>query len=123
MKKVWDRLGIVFSSACVAHCILVAFVPVLFPAISAYTHSSWIHVIVGIIILFTSPLAFVPGLKKHGLSWIFKSAIIGLILIFSGIILEGKMSDQMSHSISIIGSLVLVFSHIKNLQHSRGCNH
>jgi hypothetical protein len=123
MKKVWDRLGIAFSSACVAHCILVAFVPVLFPAISAYTHSSWIHVMVGIVILFTSPLAFVPGFKKHGLSWIFKSAIMGLVLIFSGIVLEGKMSDQMSHSISIVGSLILVFSHIKNLQHSRGCNH
>jgi hypothetical protein len=123
MKKVWDRLGIAFSTACVAHCILVAFVPVIFPAISAYTHSTWIHVIVGIIILFTSPLAFVPGLKKHGLSWIFKSAIAGLILIFLGIILEGKMSDQMSHGISIAGSLILVFSHIKNLQHSRGCHH
>lgn len=123
MKKVWDRLGIAFSSACVAHCVLVAFVPVVFPAISNFTHSSWIHVIVGIIILLTSPLAFIPGFKKHGLSWIFKIAILGLIFIFSGIILEGKVSDQLSHGISIVGSMVLVFSHIKNLQHSRGCHH
>lgn len=123
MKKVWDRLGIVFSSACVAHCILVAFFPLIFPAFSVYTHSSWIHIVVGLIILFTSPLAFIPGYKKHGLTWIISTAIAGLVLILSGVLLEGHTSDQMSHGISILGSMILVFSHAKNLQHSHRHQH
>jgi len=118
MKKIWDRLGIVFSSACVLHCILVAFMPIMFPAISAYTHASWIHIVVAVIILLTSPLAFIPGYKKHGLTWIIISALTGLSLIFLGVIFEGMVSDQMSHGISIVGSSLLVFSHAKNLQHS-----
>lgn len=117
-KKIWDRIGIVFSSACVLHCILVAFLPIFFPAVAIYTHSSWVHIIVGITILMTSPLAFVPGYRKHGLSWIIKTAISGLILILLGVLLEGQTSDQLSHGISIFGSLTLVFSHAKNLQHS-----
>ena len=123
MKKVWDRLGIAFSSACVAHCILVAFVPMVFPAISAYTHSTWIHVVVGMIILLTSPLAFVPGYKKHGLTWILATAIGGMMLILFGILTEGQISDQLSHGISILGSILLVFSHAKNLQHSHRHKH
>ena len=124
MKKVvWDRLGIAFSSACVVHCILVAFLPLFFPMISTYTHSTWVHIIVAAIILFTSPLAFIPGYKKHGLTWIVGTALSGLFFIFMGIVMEGKVSDQMSHGISICGSLLLVFAHGKNLQHSHRHSH
>jgi hypothetical protein len=119
MKKVWDRIGIAFSSACVLHCILVAFLPLLFPAITFYTHSSWVHITVAIIILFASPLAFLPGYKNHGITWIMGCAILGIFFIILGIVVEGQTSDQVSHGISILGSLILVFSHAKNLQHSR----
>ncbi len=77
-----------------------------------------VHVVVGIIILMTSPLAFIPGYKKHGLSWIMISALTGLVFILSGILIEGWLSEQFSHGISIMGSIVLVFSHVKNIQHS-----
>ena len=119
MKKVvWDRLGIAFSSACVVHCIMVAFLPFFLPVISQYTHSSWIHFIVLITMLVTTPFAFVPGYKKHGLTWILAMALIGLLLVILSVIIEGKVSDQLSHGISICGSLFLVFAHAKNIQHS-----
>lgn len=124
MKKViWDRLGIAFSSACVVHCIIVAFLPFFFPVLTQYTHASWIHVVVATIILFTSPLAFIPGYKKHGTNWILGTALIGLMLIFMGILLEEKVSDQISHGISICGSLFLVIAHAKNIQHSHRRRH
>jgi hypothetical protein len=119
MKKVvWDRLGIAFSSACVVHCIMVAFLPFFLPVISQYTHSSWIHFIVLITMLVTTPFAFVPGYKKHGLTWILAMALIGLLMVILSVIIEGKVSDQLSHGISICGSLFLVFAHAKNIQHS-----
>ena len=119
MKKVvWDRLGIAFSSACVVHCIMVAFLPFFLPFISQYTHSSWVHFIVLFTMLFTTPFAFVPGYKKHGLTWILAMALIGLLLVILSVIIEGKVSDQLSHGISICGSLFLVFAHAKNIQHS-----
>lgn len=123
MKKVWDRMGITFSTACVIHCVVVAFLPLFFPAIDLYTHTTWVHIAVGITILLTSPLAFVPGYKKHGLTWILGTAVSGLFFILMGVLLEDKVSDQVSHSVSILGSLCLVFAHAKNLQHSHKHHH
>jgi hypothetical protein len=119
MKKAWDRLGIAFSSVCVVHCIAVAFLPLLFPALSVYTHQPWVHIVVGITILFTSPLAFIPGYRKHGLSWIMSVAMFGLLLIVTGMFMENaELDEQLSHGVSIVGSLILVFAHAKNLQHT-----
>jgi hypothetical protein len=124
MKKVfWDRLGITFSSACAVHCVIVAFLPLFFPVLKTLAHASWIHVVVATIILFTSPLAFFPGYRKHGMTWIMTTALVGLMLVFMGILLEDKVSDQISHGISICGSLFLVFAHAKNLQHSHRKTH
>ena len=123
MKKVWDGLGIAFSGACVLHCILVAFLPLFIPAIAVYTHETWIHVVVAVIILFTSPLAFIPGYRKHGLTWILGTAVSGLFFILLGILLEGRFSDPITHGISIVGSVFLVFAHVKNLQHSHRHHH
>jgi hypothetical protein len=122
MKKIWDRLGIAFSSACVVHCLVVAFLPLIFPALSEYTHSSWVHIIVGMIILLTSTLAFVPGYRKHGLNWIIGIAVFGVSFITFGVLLENQVDDQMSHGVSMVGSLFLVFAHFKNLQHSHRHN-
>ena len=68
--------------------------------------------------LFTTPFAFVPGYKKHGLTWILAMALIGLLMVILSVIVEGRVSDQLSHGISICGSLLLVFAHAKNIQHS-----
>lgn len=102
---------------------MVAFVPLFFPLVSEYSHSSWVHVGVAAVILFTTPLAFVPGYKKHGLTWILALAVMGLFTIFAGILLEGKVTDQMSHGVSILGSTFLVLAHAKNLQHAHKHHH
>jgi hypothetical protein len=124
MKKVWDQMGITISSVCVIHCLVVAFLPLLFPAFSLYSHQPWIHIIVGLLVLITTPMAFLPGMKKHGLNWIMGLAMAGLILIMIGVYLEKfHDSEQLSHGISIFGSLLLVSAHLKNIQHSNKHHH
>lgn len=73
--------------------------------------------------MFTTPFAFVPGLKKHGLTWIFALALLGLFLVGLGFVLEEKVSEQMSHGITIVGSILLVIAHAKNIQHSHRHKH
>jgi hypothetical protein len=124
MKKVWDQMGITVSSLCFVHCVLVAFVPLMVPTLSFYPHASWPHIITGALVFLTTPLAFIPGYKKHGFNWVLILALIGLVLVVSGIFLENlEFSEQESHGVSILGSLLLVFSHLKNLQHSHKHNH
>lgn len=123
MKKVWDRLGIAISSACVVHCIMVAFIPLVLPALSLYSHLDWAHAAVGMAVLCTTPLAFLPGYRRHGLTWIISIALTGVFLIGIGWLLEEKVSEQLSHGITICGSLALVFAHFKNIQHSQRHQH
>jgi len=123
MKKVWDRLGIAMSSMCILHCLVVAFLPLFIPALSAITHQPWVHITVGSTILLTSPLAFVPGYKKHGLTWIIALAGMGFALIIAGVVAEERINEQLAHGISILGSLILVGAHFKNLQHSHKHHH
>ncbi len=124
MKKVWDRVGIAVSSACVVHCIAVAFLPLLFPVLAHYyAHLTWVHGAVGITILFTTPLAFLPGYRKHGLTWIIATALSGVFLVGLGWMLEEQVSEQLSHGIAIVGSVFLVFAHVKNIQHSHRHQH
>jgi MerC mercury resistance protein len=123
MKKGWDRLGIAFSSVCIIHCIVVAFLPLFIPALAAVTHQPWVHAMVGTTVLFTTPLAFVPGYKKHGLNWIIVLAFFGLVLILGGYLAEDFTTEQVSHGISIVGSLMLVSAHWKNIQHGHRHHH
>ncbi len=123
MKKVWDKLGIAFSSVCVIHCVMVAFIPLVFPALNYFVHLDWIHVAVAISLLITTPLAFYPGFKKHGLTWILGLASIGIAIILLGMLLEERTTEVISHSTSIAGSLLLVTAHFKNLQHSHKHRH
>jgi MerC mercury resistance protein len=124
MKKVWDQMGITISSVCLVHCIIVAFVPLFIPALAFNFHSSWPHLLTGALILITTPFAFIPGLKKHGVTWILMVALLGLLLVLSGIFAENfGHSELTSHSLSIIGSLFLVVAHLKNIQHSHKHHH
>jgi hypothetical protein len=123
MKRVWDKMGIAISGACVVHCIMVAFLPLIFPALAIYTHLTWIHQVVAVAILFTSPLAFLPGYRRHGLTWIITAALTGIAFIGLGYLMEGKVTEQLSHGITIMGSLGLVFAHAKNIQHSHRHQH
>lgn|SRR5690606_4191992 len=123
MKKVWDRLGIIFSSICVVHCLFVAFIPLAYPALNYFTHTDWVHGLVAASLLITTPMAFYPGFKKHGLTWILILASVGIVIILSGMVLEERASEIISHSTSILGSVLLVLAHLKNIQHSHKHNH
>jgi hypothetical protein len=119
----WDRIGIALSSACVLHCIAVAFLPLIMPSLAYLAHSTWVHIMAGVTILFTSTFAFIPGYRKHGISWIIGVGMTGLFFVGMGVLMEQRFAEQMSHGVSIFGSVLLVFAHTKNIQHSQRHHH
>lgn len=118
-KNTWDKFGMLLSGFCLIHCFFVGLLPLIFPAVLSLTAADWIHKGLGILIVITSPLAFIPGHKKHGVGRIILQATLSVLLVLVGTLIEGKIEDWMSHTIIIIGSLGLVFSHYENIQHSK----
>jgi len=127
MRKVWDKWGIVLSAACIVHCFAVVILPLLLPAVEMLVHSPWVHRVFATLVIFTTPLAFLPGYRRHGLQRVLVLAIAGLALVLMGVVLDGQVEELMSHSVSIAGSVLLVSAHLWNLKHShqhkKCCDH
>ena len=118
-KKAWDRLGILLSSACLIHCVAVIFLPLLIPALALLVHTPWVHRVFAVVILVVTPMAFIPGYRRHGMSRIITMAYIGVGLILLGVFSDGFVSEYVSHGMSVLGSLALVTAHVQNIRHSR----
>ncbi|MFY7992210.1 MAG: MerC domain-containing protein [Bacteriovoracaceae bacterium] len=124
MKKAWDKIGIALSSLCIVHCIGLAILPALLPTLGHLGIE--FHLFMSILILVTSPLAFIPGYKKHGVSMVIMWAMAGLSMILLGTFMEEKFPEWLSHSVTIVGSITLVYAHFLNIKHSRHnhcCDH
>jgi hypothetical protein len=124
MKKAWDKIGIALSSLCIVHCIGLAILPALLPAVEHLGIE--FHLGMAVLIMITSPLAFIPGYKKHGISMVIMWAMAGLALILLGTFMETKFPEWISHSVTISGSITLVYAHYLNIKHSRHhhcCDH
>jgi hypothetical protein len=118
MRKAWDKMGIFLSALCAAHCIAVAIVPIALPALDIIFHSPWFHRIFTVMIFIIGPMAFYPSFKRHGLTKILALAAGGMLLVATGTILDTLVAEELSHSISIAGSALLVTAHLWNLRHS-----
>jgi hypothetical protein len=119
MKKQWDKWGIVLSTACIIHCFAVVILPLMLPAVEMFVHSPWVHRVFAVLVITTTPLAFIPGYRRHGLPHVLFSAVAGLVLILSGVFLDGRINEVLSHGVSILGSILLVSAHILNIRYSR----
>ncbi len=123
MRKIWDKWGIALSAACLVHCFAVVFLPLMLPAIELMVHSPWIHRVFALLVIITIPLAFVPGYKRHGVHSVLVTALAGLVLILTGVFLDGATDEYISHGISIVGSFLLVWAHLMNIRHSQKHKH
>jgi len=119
MKKQWDKWGIVLSTACIIHCFAVVILPLMLPAVEMFVHSPWVHRIFAALVITTTPLAFIPGYRQHRLQYVLFTAVAGLFMILSGVFLDGRIDEALSHGISIVGSILLVSAHVLNLRYSR----
>ena len=119
MKKQWDIWGIALSTACVIHCFAVVLLPLLLPAVEIFVHNGWFHRIFATLVVITTPLAFIPGYRRHKLQRVLISAVAGLTLVILGTFLDGQLNEVFTHGISISGSLLLVSAHVFNIRYSR----
>lgn len=120
---IWDKIGICASSLCLIHCLTTPIILLAFP----FLHESWmhesVHIICAIIVVVSVMIAIFPHCKKHGHYDIIAIACLGCLLVISGIFLEEKFGEWMI-SLTVLGSIVLVWAHLKNMKVKHGkCAH
>ena len=117
-RKSWDKWGIALSGACLIHCVAVFALPLLLPTLNMFVHTPWIHRVFAVFILFVTPMAFVPGYRRHGVSAVLALAVLGVAGILLGVLMDRLVPESLSHGLSIAGSMCLIGAHIQNIRHS-----
>ena len=130
MQKIIDNLGITISSLCAIHCLLLPAILLIAPYSFIASHE--FHETLIYFILPFALIAFVLGCRKHGDMRVAILGTIGIALLASAVILHETLhGDQHSDSlisvlITVMGSVMLIFSHIRNrklcAQHDYECH-
>jgi len=116
-----DKLSISLSLACMIHCLLVPSLLILTSGfLTLSIDNELIHKVFLIIVLPVSLYALISGYKNHKISSYLYLGISGLLLlIFAVFFGEGALGEFAEKPLTLIGSIVVAYSHYKNYQACR----
>lgn len=127
-----DRIGIALSGLCLAHCFLVPIAALFLPWLSSYLEHDFAHFALLILIIPTAIFSFYHGARKHNDYFPLKVGSLGISLLVIGIMKEAYFHSEeevnslldifVDHIPTILGSILLVFAHLRNLRNCR-CGH
>ncbi|MEX0300242.1 MAG: MerC domain-containing protein [Kordiimonas sp.] len=111
--SVWDRVGIVVSSICLVHCLVVPFVIILLPAfLHDIPESEWIHIVLAIVAIPVAFMALTRGYKRHRSIQPCSLALPGISLLCLSLLLHEP--HWLETVVASIGALLLASGHIQN---------
>ena len=115
-QKVSDKVSIGISALCLLHCLLFPSLMVLLSSfISVSLNSELIHYMLLFLVVPVSSFALIVGLNNHKKSFIFFIGLSGLAILVSALFIELPIKTISGEILlTIIGSLLITFSHYKN---------
>ncbi|MEC9392236.1 MAG: MerC domain-containing protein [Pseudomonadota bacterium] len=121
-----DTLAISLSFLCVVHCLFIPSFIILAPSFLAFSfNNELIHYLILVLAIPISLYALISGYKVHKkISFLFLGLLglsILLLAVIYGEIIFGEFGEK---GLTLLGSIIVVFSHFKNLKVCRelDCN-
>lgn len=118
---VWDKLGIFASTLCLIDCIVLPIASTILISLQATV--SWLdnmHGWLPLIIGATASFAFYHSYKAHRAYGIVATGTAGLLLLVLGEIAEALAYTKGVNWVSLLGSVLLIVAHLRNLWMHRG---
>lgn len=109
--RTWDRVGIVLSGLCAAHCLLVPLVLValpLWPAL-AETHA-WLHPTFAVLLIPVTLLA----IRAHRERYAVLLLSVGLVMVVAATLAHDLVGAFAEAGVTLFGSALLIGGHIRN---------
>ena len=116
-----DQLGVGLSVLCAIHCAALPFLVGLFPFLES---DDGFHLVMAIVLLGVAVVAFAHGYSKHGDLQAVSTGVLGIILLFTALFVhEQEFGEHFSSesAITLIGSILLVWAHVRNIRACRRC--
>lgn len=109
----WDGAGATASVLCIAHCIGTPLLAASLPMLA--TTERVTHMGLTVLLLIIGAVAFIPGLRRHGKSYVLLLGAAALALISSAAFIpEGAVTEAVEASLTIAGGAVLICAHLMN---------
>jgi len=125
-KSKTDSLAISLSLLCVVHCLFVPSFIILAPSFLTFSfNNELIHYLILALAIPFSLFALISGHKAHKkLSFLFMGVLGLSILLLAVIYGETVFGEIGEKGLTLLGSIIVVFSHFKNLNACRDldCN-
>jgi hypothetical protein len=110
-----DRLAIGASGACLVHCLALPLLIAGFPAASQFLAlPEAFHLLAVAAAVPVSAWAMIRGYRHHGLLLPASLGFLGLVLLGAGALSGAE--EMLETGLSVAGSLVLAFAHLRNWQ-------
>lgn len=122
--KLCDRFGVLVSSLCVVHCILLPLVIIAFPTVTTALNLSEdvTHISLLLFLLPATVFAIYSGFKVHKQKAPLVYLGVGLFFVIVGtLFVHDWLSHQWEPFIVILGSICLVRGHLLNSHHCKKC--
>jgi MerC mercury resistance protein len=117
-----DKVGMVASSICAVHCVVLAVLLGVLPSISGAFHSIWIDAIFIGIALVAGSFAVVKGFRSHRMAWLPVLFAIGFGFLCLSLLRHSQAEEHTSPPyFSIIGGCCLVAFHWLNRKFQQQC--
>jgi hypothetical protein len=121
---IWDKLGIVVSGLCLVDCLVLPLLSALL--VSLQTSVSWfasLHLYLLPVIGITAGMAFHHSYKAHRSYGIVIMGAAGFFLLVLGEILESRLRFLLFNWVTLLGSVLLITAHLRNLLMHTGRRH
>jgi hypothetical protein len=117
-----DRLGMLASGLCVAHCLALTLLPALAVGVEAPGHAAgtleWILVLVAVAV---AGVAARSGHRLHGSWWVTGGFLVGVAALLTGRLGEAFHLVPGATAWSVGGGLALVAAHLASLRRCQHC--
>lgn len=147
--SILDRTGVIASIFCAIHCAVAPILLIVAPTLGGIWVHPIAHMVIAALVLPVAAFALRSGFRSHGVSWVMKVGVVGIVLVLLGAALPyfsgsgdscGTDCDQCCPSyivdeatgaetlyvppasiITLMGGICLVVAHAANLRCCARC--
>jgi len=114
-----DRAALLLSGLCLLHCLLLPVVVAMLPFLGQFGDDH-LHLEMLVVVVPVSVLALVFGYRRHRHGSVVMAGLIGLLLLaFGGTVAHDVYGIVADRIFTVVGSVVLGFTHYRNFRLSR----
>lgn len=119
-----DKVGILISSLCLIHCLLLPVLIIAFPTVASFLNltEDRSHMFMILFLVPAAGFAIYSGYRMHGerspMKWLFSGVAL---VVFGTFFVHDFLSHEWEYLFVILGSIALVRGHILNSHHCKKC--